>query len=512
MIQKQRQGFVSRRQQTLWLAGPVLILAATLIVQGCADDGGGDDADTGSGAGADSGGGSDVVTPDAGGDDTTDTGEEPDTSVPDAENDAEDDATAPDTGEDDATAPDTGDDDTTEDVTPPAEICGDDLDNDSDGTVDCDDTDCAADEACAAPPEAWTVYSHPCVGNRTDALHCDDPLTCYVGCGTTTAGGGMFVTTDGGDNWELVETEPADVLQTARVNDISRSDDGLLYVAGIIAGPTRVVSMNADGELAEVWNAGSTTDFSFTAGSFRRNSEGWAIAESLTGVGVVYREGDATEPETSWETGYGFWNDGEDDDVPAGVQILAMEVYDDQFYGVGSRISDPPTVFLPNWTAGSFDFHVVQLDATGLGARIGELWDLDVNADGIVVGGVDQNRDVGLVYTHPLTAGSDPRDPSTWDRFVVSDLGGIYDGAATWVQGVCRGDGVIYAVGRDAREEWGFVLRSTDNGATFEDISPYEDGNPKPYIDAAYRCEATPDGVIIAGAGGLFAVYVAPEE
>lgn len=36
-------------------------------------------------------------------------------------------------------------------VTAEDEVCDDGVDNDGDGTVDCDDTDCAADEACAAP-------------------------------------------------------------------------------------------------------------------------------------------------------------------------------------------------------------------------------------------------------------------------------------------------------------------------------------------------------------------------
>ena len=73
---------------------------------------------------------------------------------------------------------------------------------------------------------AWSVYEHPCSGNRTDALHCDDARVCFVGCGTTTNGRGLFVTYDGGESWAPLEASPPTFLEEARVNDISRSSDG----------------------------------------------------------------------------------------------------------------------------------------------------------------------------------------------------------------------------------------------------------------------------------------------
>lgn len=348
--------------------------------------------------------------------------------------------------------------------------------------------------------DGWTLYEHPCAGNRTDALHCDDAQTCFVGCGTTTTGNqGMYQTTDGGATWARPTTNPANVLDTARVNDISRSADGLLYIAGEITGPTRVISMDDAGNLEIVWDAGTHIDFSFTAGSFRRAANGWAIAESLTGVGLVYREGDSAE----WETGYGFWSDGDDDDDSFGIQILALQDHGDEIFGVGSTISQPPTVLLPKWTAGDFDFHIVQLAASGLGAFNGELWGIDVDDDGIVAGGVNQAANTGVIFTHAPGDG-DATEPGNWSMF---NVGTLFPDQTTWVQGVCRGNGTIYAVGRESSEEWGFVLRSTDGGATFEDISPYDDGATESNLSDAYRCQVTGDGVIVAGAGGQFAVF-----
>ena len=48
--------------------------------------------------------------------------------------------------------------------------------------------------------DSWSVFAHPCAGNRTDALWCDDAQTCWVGCGTTTTGTGLYVTFDAGAN------------------------------------------------------------------------------------------------------------------------------------------------------------------------------------------------------------------------------------------------------------------------------------------------------------------------
>ncbi len=348
---------------------------------------------------------------------------------------------------------------------------------------------------------AWTIRTHTCVGNRTDALWCDDMNTCWVGCGTTTNGEGLFGTTDGGQAWSAATTTPANFFDTGRVNSISRSADGNLYIGGTFANSAAVVALDGAGALTEVFTRSNQIDFSFTVGQFRRNADGWAIAESATGTGIVYREGDDAEPTDSWSTGYQFWADNEADDVPNGVQILDLETYDGGFYGVGSLINQPPTVFLPDWTAGSFDFHIVQLAADGLGAYDGELWGIDVDAGGIVVGGVNQDADQGVIYAIDLA--SDATDPSAW---TMTDVSSVIPNQTTWVTDVCRDDQTIYAVGRESSEEWGFVLMSNDGGATFSDITPYEMNGESPLPDVS-RCQIVDGTLVVAGAGGLFATY-----
>lgn len=347
----------------------------------------------------------------------------------------------------------------------------------------------------------WTLYAHPCAGNRTDALYCDDDQTCYVGCGTTTEGRGLFVTTDGGESWGKPVTEPEGFLDGSRVNDVSRSADGLLYVAGEHGNSFGVVSLSDDGKVEGVFKRGTKVDYSFPVGSFRRNADGRAIAESNTGNGIVFRESDDADPLESWQTGYGFWKD----QVPAGVQILQLDEHNGEFYGAGSTISQPPMVFLPAWDD-TLDFDIVTLiDTEALGAFSGEMWGIDVNDDGIAVGGVNQSAGRGMVYTFDSSEGKAPNDRENWASFSLSK---IFPNNATWIQGVCRGDGgLIYAVGRESKEGWGLVIRSTDNGQSWEDITPFADGASKSSLEEAYRCRVTEGGVIVAGAGGMFAVY-----
>jgi len=351
----------------------------------------------------------------------------------------------------------------------------------------------------------WFIGAHPCVGSKTDALHCDDDQTCYVGCGTNAEGRGLFVTRDAGVSWGAVRAEPATFLQDSRVNDISRSADGNLYIAGDLPNRAGVVFLDEGAALREVFTRGDMTDFAFTPGSFRRSESGRAIAESLTGNGIVYRESDARDPVSSWSSAYGFWNDGDDDDVATGVQLLSMELNGEDFYAVGSTINSPNTVFLPNWgERAGFDFTIVQLNARGLGAFNGELWDLDVSERIVMLGGVDQDAGDGVIYWG--APGPELADPASWRFLRVSSL--IPD-QATWVSGVCvdpTGQKLV-AVGRESREGWGFILYSSDGGANFTDISPRDRTSPDPIVPDVSRCVIKGDTLMIAGADGLFATY-----
>ncbi len=407
-------------------------IVACLALASCTDDGStGDDLDADplmQDAGTDVMDGDVVPDTEGSADASMDDTSETDATTEDGSGmDAMTDTAEEDTGEPDATEPDAMVPDTMEDSTTDAET----------------------------PSEPWFLGAHPCAGNRTDTLLCTDADTCYVGCGTTTTGRGAFVTTDAGGSWSPVTTTPSGVLANARVNDISLSADGNLYFAGEITSDARVVAMAPGGALSEVWNRRMNIDFSFLAGSFVRTESGLAVAESLTGNGIVYRRADDADAVGSWSSANGFWRDGDDDDVPTGVQILQLVEFDGTIYGSGSVINSPPTVFVSNVTEDEFDFSIIELDATGLGAFNGELWDIDVNADGIVAGGVNQAQGVGVVYTHPNDGSVEVTDPATWSRFDVST---VFPDNATWVQGVCAGEGVLYAVGRESREGWGFVL------------------------------------------------------
>lgn len=351
------------------------------------------------------------------------------------------------------------------------------------------------------PTTKWSVYAHPCAGNRTDALHCDDDLTCYTGCGTTVPGRGIFKTTDGGKTWDTLETDPEDFLNGSRVNDIWRSpDDGKLYVAGEHGNGYGVVSVDSDGTIGEVFKRGNKVGFGFTPGSFRRGASGKAIVESLTGVDLLYREMDSSEPLESWMEGTVTASTGS-----SRVQILDLDVVGDDFYGCGSRIIEAPRVFLPAWDE-EFAMEPLELSEPGtLGAYAGELWGIDADESGVVAGGVNQGADVGMIYVFNHVDGLAPNDRDNWIEYKVSKT---FDGKATWVQGVCRDGDTIYAVGRESREGWGFVLRSQDAGESWEDISPYEAGASKSSFKDMYRCQVTSTGgVIVAGSGGQFAIY-----
>lgn len=333
--------------------------------------------------------------------------------------------------------------------------------------------------ACDALPLAgWSISEHPCFGNRTDTLWLDDADTAWVGCGSTTSGYGLYLSTNGGGSWAAPTTDPAGYFDDFRVSSVSRSADGLLYVAGTGSGD-RVVSLDtastpmtvstAFESMGQTWN-------SFHVGTFRRAPDGFAVAESLTGADLAWRQGD----DASWQDGYGWWTSG------SSFQILDLDELDGDFYGVGSTITQPPHVFVPAEGSG-FAMDPVALDE----GSTGELWGLDADAGGFVAGGVDQERDVGVVFT---TSG-DPADPGAWTLLDVSTVAGT---DATWIRGVCRDGDRVVAVGEYSRTSDGLVLSSTDGGATWADQTPLES-------PPLHRCAFAGGTLAIAGAEGFFA-------
>lgn len=328
---------------------------------------------------------------------------------------------------------------------------------------------------------AWTFSAHPCFGNRTDAMLFEGRSTVWVGCGSTLEGKGLFRSDDGGASWSAI----GPYFDQFRVSSIQRAADGLLYVAGIdTTSAARVVAMSDAGAITPVFSAGNQVWNSFHVGTFAKRDDGLMVAESLTGTELVLSDGGA------WQDGGAWWGGGAES-----FQILDLVLYDGGFYGVGSTISQPPYVYLPprrGQHLAGFGFDIMQLSA-GPAPFDGELWGIDVDAAGLVVGGVDQDHDVGYVFW----TGADP-----WAGVsaveTTSLLGG---GEPTWVRGVCRDGATMVAVGEYSRKGTGFVLRTDDAGATWTDLTPGE-------LPPVSKCELFADGeVVVTGAEGLFASW-----
>jgi len=310
-----------------------------------------------------------------------------------------------------------------------------------------------------AAPAGWTHLSHPCVGNRTDALLVEDQLV-WVGCGSTTVGFGLHLSEDGGRTWSEPTTAPAGALDEFRVLDVSRGNDGQLYVAGTAPGGKMVMSLETSASpmaATEVLNAGPTVDESFIAGTFRRRADGSALAESLNGNGMLYRASDAVGPngfQDGWQNARSFANGGSES-----FQLLDMETHAGSFYGCGSTIADTPKLFVPEAGAQEpFHMTVIELDTYD-----GEMWSLDIAPDGqVIVGGVDQNRNVGMVYL------GDPSVPS----FDVFDLSTVLPESSTWVRGVCTNGTRAVVVGEFSQTSDPLLFTSTDGGTTWEELTP----------------------------------------
>lgn len=336
----------------------------------------------------------------------------------------------------------------------------------------------------------WAFSTHPCVGYRTDTLWVDDADTFWVGCGTTANGYGLYLSTDGGRTWDTPNTDVPGFFQSMRVNSISRSADGLLYVGGI-HGAEQVLALDTTTDpmvVSEVFTSTSQVWNTFQVGAFRRNSAGLAVAESLNGTGLAFRSSDDAP-----------FEDGEDWSGGGSYQILDLALHDDAFYGVGSTISQPPYVYLPppggQVPGEPFRMSAIQMVA-GLGEFAGELWGLDVDDHGVVAAGVNQDRDVGYLFV----SDADPWDIDAWRSLDVSTVVGD---DPTWMRGVCRSGATIIALGEWSRDSTGLVLRSDDDGATFVDVTPSD----LTFVPAVHRCEILADGtVIIVGGEGFVGI------
>lgn len=343
------------------------------------------------------------------------------------------------------------------------------------------------DASVDAGGSSWTLTAHPCVGNRTDTLWRDEDGTMYVGCGSTTEGTGLYLSTDDGATWSKPTTTPVGFFDTWRVFDVSRGSNNLLYVAGIDTASNRRVVL-AETEVAswaldEVYNAGQTVGTAFTVGTFRRDSDGRAFAESENGTDIQVRDSDE-----------GDWVDGSDWGGSPARQIRDLEIHDDRVFGCGDRISEPPVLYLEDQDAETFTMSVVEL-ATGIGAFDGELETLAVDDEGILVGGVNQDANAGVVYA------VDPDDPNGDGLF---DLRTLYPDDPTWIRGVCKSGSTYVAVGELSALERGLIIVSDDGGENWTEITPVP-ANAADKFPPVHQCVIDGADLYVAGAGGVVA-------
>lgn len=332
----------------------------------------------------------------------------------------------------------------------------------------------------------WTTSSHPCVGDRTNALHRDNDGTLWVGCGTTVNGTGLFFSVDNGQIWDKPQTDPAAFFDDFRVNDITRGHDGALYAAGRDTLSSARI-MRLDTSTAPPWIIGLTLDgtpsANFEVGTYRELADGRALAESQTGFDKLYRPNPGVgSPSSNW--------------LQPAVSIepfTQMIVHNDQLYASGSRLAIPPRVFLPPQTPGAEPWEFVQLILDS--GYDGEMWGIAVNNQRVVAVGVDQDENIGKIFI----SDGDPYNASNYRQIDLPDIIGS-GGLGTWARGVCMRDNWIAVVGerQPLGSFSGQVMVSSDGGQTFQDIKPAA------AVSTVSKCVITPTGLlIVAGSGGF---------
>jgi hypothetical protein len=297
----------------------------------------------------------------------------------------------------------------------------------------------------------------------------------------------------------MVETDPEGEMAEFRVSAIARGEDGLLYAAGFDANDSDMIlaldTSTSPMAVQEVLVAGGVVGTSFHVGSMALLSGGRIVAESLTGLGTLYREDDSVGSDgATWFDAYYWANAGS----PPGYQMQDLVVLDDQLYGCGATIAEPPYVFLPPTDAAAepWALQVRELPNTGW---TGEMWGVAATADRVAVVGVDQDGDVGKIYI----SGEDIYDAAGYAETNLTDIVGDSN-LGTWARGVCMQGETIVVVGerQPLGSGTGLVLLSQDAGASFTNITPDD------VTESVSKCTITDDGaIIVAGAGGLVGIY-----
>ena len=355
------------------------------------------------------------------------------------------------------------------------------VDNNNDG-IDVDDNTDPNDMDNTPASNTWSQLTQPCGGTRTDALWFDDRDNGYIGCGTNGSGMGLFVTSDGGVTWDAQLN-----FEEVRVNDIFRAADGNLYATGTdTAGGFEVFMIDESGAQRQLVGLYTGSNNAFTAVSQGENiavtQDGQMFVDSLTGTQSAYRDaGEANFNELST-----FLSGGQPSE-----QMSRVIAYNNQFWGVGSVINRPGTVYYPTGnTTSKYEMNKIEVQPSTMD---GELHDIHLwsGTSGLVCG-FDQSLRFPLIYS----LDGDPSDINSWTKINLADSGITYQGGA-WKMSVI-GD-VVVLVGQTFPTNNGFVVFSADRGLTWNDLSPvFGDGSFAANLMTNVRFFS--DGTVLAAA------------
>lgn len=312
------------------------------------------------------------------------------------------------------------------------------------------------------PSGSWIGMSQPCGGTKTNAMWFDDRNHGYIGCGENASGTGLFVTEDGGQTWESES-----LFGGVRVNDVLRTSDGTLYGAGYDAvDGYQAFIIDESGsrrELIGLYHASNSAFNSVGQGeNIAVTSDGQIFVDSLTGTQAAYRAAGASEFQ-ELET---FLDDPSSGDTLPKEQVSRVVGYNNRFWAVGSTINNPGTLYYPSATGANYEMSKLELQSS---TRDGELHDIYLWSEtSALVCGFDQSLRYPLIFR----LDGDASDLANWTQIDLFDSGIEYQGGA-WKMAV-RGDTVVM-VGQTFPENAGFVVRSTDRGLTWEEISPVDE-------------------------------------
>lgn len=351
--------------------------------------------------------------------------------------------------------------------------------------------------------------AHGCTENSVTALYYHDANdSVWIGCGSGSgaAATSLHMSKDGGENWAVPESKPANVFSGFRVWSLHYGYDNRLYVGG--EGPSGVRIVDIDpmaaapyGVSARYTFTSAKTDFNVRAAELGTDSKGRILASDSTGTNTVWRSsaaiGDSDQDWTALST------KTETNTTNAGnKQYLAMAVHADKFYAGGSTIADQPRVFVP--PAGAFDGRLESVALTpmsGLDAWRGEIWGIAVNDKRLVAVGTDQDNDIGKIFL----SGADWAASADYTQLDVDASLTAPPNKSTWSRGVCMSGDSIAVVGeyQPLAKGTGWVLLSSDGGLNFKDITP-EGGAG----GSAQKCQFLGDGrLVVAGSQGWLGFY-----